>query len=174
MRSPDFAMLPLIEQSCGCGGGAWAAVLSCCPLFRYAAGTKNCRTRVGERHSDQMPAAEPRLGRLVAPLLEVRRSLVEQIQTCDRCLIAIARRHAVVRRLVSVPGVGAVTAVAFVAAIDNPSRFRRSRHVGAYFGLAPRRYQSGEVDRPGRISKAGDQLVRTLLYEAANALLTRS
>lgn len=74
----------------------------------------------------------------------------------------------------SVPGVGAVTAVAFVAAIDDPSRFRRSGHVGAYFGLAPRRYQSGEVDRPGRISKAGDQLVRTLLYEAANVLLTRS
>ena len=121
-----------------------------------------------------MLAAEPRLGRLVTPLLEVRRSLVEQIQTYDRCLVGIARRHAVVRRLMSVPGVGAVTAVAFVAAIDDPSRFRRSRHVGAYFGLAPRRYQSGEVDRPGRISKAGDQLVRTLLYEAANALLTRS
>jgi transposase len=122
----------------------------------------------------ELLAAEPRLGRLVTPLLEVRRSLVEQIQTYDRCLVAIARRHAVVRRLMSVPGVGAVTAVAFVAAIDDPSRFRRSRHVGAYFGLVPRRYQSGEVDRPGRISKAGDQLVRTLLYEAANALLTRS
>jgi transposase len=122
----------------------------------------------------ELLAAEPRLGRLVTPLLEVRRSLVEQIQTYDRCLVGIARRHAVVRRLMSVPGVGAVTAVAFVAAIDDPSRFRRSRHVGAYFGLVPRRYQSGEVDRPGRISKAGDQLVRTLLYEAANALLTRS
>jgi transposase len=135
-----------------------------------------CERELGRTTNESEPSArgEPRLGRLVAPLLEVRRSLVEQIQTYDRCLIAIARRHAVVRRLMGVPGVGAVTAVAFVAAIDDPSHFRRSRHVAAYFGLAPRRDQSGEVDRPGRISKAGDQLVRTLLYEAANALLTRS
>jgi transposase len=106
----------------------------------------------------ELLAAEPRLGRLVAPLLEVRRSLVEQIRTYDRCLVAIARRHAVMRRLMDVPGVGAVTAVAFVSAINDSSRFRCSRHVGAYFGLAPQRYQSGEVDRSGRISKAGDQL----------------
>ncbi len=107
-------------------------------------------------------------------MLEVRRSLLEQIQTYDCFLIAIARRHTVVRRLMGVPGVGAVTAVAFVSAIDDPSRFRRSGHVGAYFGLAPRRYQSGEIDRSGRISKGADPLVRTVLYEAANVLLTRS
>ena len=95
----------------------------------------------------ELLAAEPRLGRRVTPLLEVRRSLVEQIQTYDRCLVRIARRPAVVRRLMSTPGVKAVTAVAFVAAIDDPSRFRRSRHVGAYIGLVP----PGEVDRPGRI-----------------------
>jgi transposase len=65
------------------------------------------------------------------------------------------------------------TALAFAAAIDDPSRIRRSRDVGAYLGLVPRRYQSGEVDYVGSISKCGDRRVRTLLYEAANVMLTR-
>jgi hypothetical protein len=72
-----------------------------------------------------------------------------------------------------IPGVGQLTALAFVAAIDDPSRIRRSRDVGAYLGLVPRRYQSGEVDYIGSISKCGDRRVRTLLYEAANVMLTR-
>lgn len=71
------------------------------------------------------------------------------------------------------PGVGSLTALAFVAAIDDPGRFRRSRDVGAYLGLVPRRYQSGEIDYTGSISKCGDRRVRTLLYEAANVMLTR-
>jgi transposase len=73
----------------------------------------------------------------------------------------------------TIPGVGQLTALAFVAAIDDPSRIRRSRDVGAYLGLVPRRYQSGEVDCTGGISKCGDGRVRTLLYEAANVMLTR-
>ena len=77
------------------------------------------------------------------------------------------------RRLMTIPGVGQLTAAAFVAAIDDPSRIRRSRDVGAYLGLVPRRYQSGEVDYVGGISKCGDRRVRTLLYEAANVMLTR-
>src|ERR1700723_2138757 len=72
----------------------------------------------------------------------------------------------------TIPGVGQLTALAFVAAIDDPSRIRRSRDVGAYLGLVPRRYQSGEVDYIGSISKCGDRRVRTLLYEAANVMLT--
>jgi transposase len=75
--------------------------------------------------------------------------------------------------LMTIPGVGQLTALAFVAAIDDPSRIRRSRDVGAYLGLVPRRYQSGEVDYVGGISKCGDRRVRTLLYEAANVMLTR-
>ena len=71
------------------------------------------------------------------------------------------------------PSVGQLTALAFVAAIDDPSRIRRSRDVGAYLGLVPRRYQSGEIDYVGSISKCGDRRVRTLLYEAANVMLTR-
>src|SRR5690349_7531053 len=71
------------------------------------------------------------------------------------------------------PGVGAVTAVAFMTGLDDPHRFRRSQRVGAYLGLTPRRYQSGDVDRNGRISKCGDAMVRTYLFEAAHVLLTR-
>ncbi len=72
------------------------------------------------------------------------------------------------------PGVGALVAVTFTSAIDNPARFRRSRAVGAHFGLTPRRYQSGETDVTGRISKAGDTMARTALYKAAHVMLTRS
>ena len=70
-------------------------------------------------------------------------------------------------------GPGHLTALAFTAAVDDPGRFRRSRDIGAYLGLVPRRYQSGEVDYTGSISKCGDRRVRTLLYEAANVMLTR-
>jgi transposase len=73
----------------------------------------------------------------------------------------------------SIPGVGHLTALAFTAAVDDPERFRRSRDLGAYLGLVPRRYQSGEIDYTGSISKCGDRRMRTLLYEAANVVLTR-
>jgi transposase len=71
------------------------------------------------------------------------------------------------------PGVGALVALTFSAAIDDPARFRSSRMVGAHFGLTPRKYQSGETDVTGRISKVGDHEVRVVLYEAANVMLTR-
>ncbi len=74
----------------------------------------------------------------------------------------------------SVPGVGPITAPAFRATIDRPDRFRRSRDVGAHLGLTPSRYQSGETDISGRISRCGDELARTALYEAAHTLLVRS
>jgi hypothetical protein len=79
----------------------------------------------------------------------------------------------VCRRLMTVPGVGAVVAITFTSAVDDPARFRRSKDVGAHFGLTPRKYQSGETDRTGRISKAGDAMARSMLFEAANAALTR-
>jgi transposase len=74
----------------------------------------------------------------------------------------------------SIPGVGVQTSAAFAAAVDEADRFRQSRTAGAYFGLVPRRHQSGEVDWTGRITKQGDGMVRKLLYEAANSILTRS
>ena len=72
------------------------------------------------------------------------------------------------------PGVGAITALTFRAAVDDPRRFRKSKIVAAHFGLTPRRYQSGERDNPGHISKAGDPEVRAALYAAANSIMSRS
>lgn len=74
----------------------------------------------------------------------------------------------------TIPGVGALTSLAFVTTVEDPGRFRKSRNVGAYFGLTPKRYQSGETDFDGRISKWGDPLVRSYLYEAANSVLHHS
>jgi len=85
----------------------------------------------------------------------------------------LVRASEACRRLMTIPGVGQLTALAFTEAVDDPARFRRSRDLGAYLGLVPRRYQSGEIDYVGSISKVGDRRMRTLLYEAANVMLTR-
>ena len=77
-------------------------------------------------------------------------------------------------RLMTVPGVGAITALTYKAAVDDPTRFSSSRTVAAHFGLTPRRFQSGEVDNMGRISKAGDPDVRSALFVSAHALVTRA
>lgn len=74
----------------------------------------------------------------------------------------------------TIPGIGAITAISYVAAIEAPQNFRNSRSVGAWLGLTTRRYQSGEVDFGGRISRRGDNRLRGLLYEAATAVLTRT
>jgi transposase len=76
--------------------------------------------------------------------------------------------------LMSVPGVGAIVAITFKSGVDDPTRFRRSRDVGPHFGLTPRKYQSGELDVTGSITKVGDRMVRTALYEAASVMLTRT
>jgi transposase len=84
----------------------------------------------------------------------------------------LARQDERARRLMTVPGVGVLVSLTFVSAVDEPERFRSSRMVGAHFGLTPSRYQSGETDYSGRISKVGDTRVRAALYEAANVILT--
>jgi transposase len=89
-------------------------------------------------------------------------------------MLNLVRRDAVCRRLMTVPGVGAMVAITFTSAIDDPARFPRARAVGAHFGLTPKRYQSGETDVVGAISKIGDEAVRTALYQAAHTMLTRS
>jgi transposase len=120
-------------------------------------------------------AAEmPGLGEAVTSLLVVRERLVTEIKELDRLLNDIARQSVACRQLMSIPGVGVQTATAFAAAVDEVQRFKRSRAAGAYFGLTPRRHQSGNVDWVGRITKQGDAMVRKLLYEAANSILTRS
>ena len=105
-------------------------------------------------------------------LIAARTAVMTAIAAIDADMRRMARTSAACSRLMTIPGVGQLTALAFVAAIDDPSRIRRSRDVGAS-GLVPRRYQSGEVDYVGSISKCGDRRVRTLLYEAANVMLTR-
>lgn len=116
---------------------------------------------------------EPQLEDAIEPLLMVRRSLEARIDALEARIGAAAVTSPVCSRLMTVPGVGPMTALAFVTAIDDPGRFARSASVGAYLGLTPRRHQSGEVDWSGRISKHGDRLARHMLYEAANSLLSR-
>ena len=106
-------------------------------------------------------------------LLAARNALLAAIATINRDIKRLAHSLEACQRLMTIPGVGHLTALAFVAAIDGPDRFRRSRDVGPYLGLVPRRWKSGEIDYTGSISKVGDQRVRTLLYEAANVMLTR-
>ena len=117
--------------------------------------------------------AEPALLCALEPLLRVRDVLGVQLARLDKQLGSMAHKDADARRLMSVPGVGPMTALAFMTALDQPGRFTRSADVGAYLGLTSRRYQSGEVNWSGRISKHGDTLARAMLYEAANALMTR-
>jgi transposase len=116
----------------------------------------------------------PDLAMLVEPLLIVRRALREQIGILHRRLLAIVRDDDVCRRLMTVPGVGPVVALTYRATVDVPARFRNSKAVGAVFGLTPSKYQSGEVDRTGAISKCGDEMMRMMLYEAAQSMLTRT
>jgi transposase len=115
----------------------------------------------------------PELAAAIAPLLKARETIEQQIADLDRKVMWLARNDAQVRRFMTVPGVGPVTALCYLATVDNPTRFKRSRSVGAYVGLTTRRYASGEVDWTGRISKCGDKMLRSYLYEAANVLLTR-
>jgi transposase len=122
----------------------------------------------------ELVANLPDLAALVEPLLVVRRVLREQIAVLHRRVLAIVRDDAVCRRLMTVPGVGPVVALTYRATVDVPARFRNSRAVGAVFGLTPCKYQSGESDRTGAISKCGDEMLRVMLYEAAQVLLMRS
>jgi len=106
-------------------------------------------------------------------LLLARACLTEQLSKLQKRLVSLARDDARARLLMSTPGVGVLVALTYVAAIDDPMRFKSSKATGAHFGLTPQKYQSGETDVTGRISKLGDASVRTALYEAANVILTR-
>jgi transposase len=98
-------------------------------------------------------------------------SLLKQVAIFDRAIRRLAKTDDTARRLMTVPRVGPVVALAYMAVIDDPGRFNHARDVGAYLGLTPQRYQSGEVDLAGRISKCGDGFARTCLFEAAGVLL---
>lgn len=121
----------------------------------------------------QLVLREPALEAAIEPLLTVRRALEQQVKQLEGRIGTLAHACPDCTRLMTVPGVGPLTALAFVTAIDDPGRFARSASVGAYLGLTPRRHQSGEADWSGRISKHGDGLARHMLYEAANSLIAR-
>jgi transposase len=114
------------------------------------------------------------LAAIVLPMLEAWRSLRVRAAELGRQLVAGARQSQACRILMSIPGVGAITATSFATAVEDPNNFRKSRSVGAWLGLTTRRYQSGEVDYDGHISRRGDRHVRGLLFEAATVILTRS
>jgi transposase len=116
----------------------------------------------------------PDLAVLVEPLLVVRRVLREQLGIVHRRLLTIVRDDDVCRRLMTVPGVGPVVALTYRATVDVSARFRNSKAVGAVFGLTPAKYQSGENDRTGAISRCGDDMMRVMLYEAAQSMLLHS
>ena len=113
------------------------------------------------------------LEQVVGAILRVRREVLERLDDLHRMVLATVKADPVCRLLMSVPGVGPVTALAFRTAVEDPTRFAKSSLVGTHFGLTPRKYASGETDRNGGISKCGDRMVRSLLCEAANVLLTR-
>lgn len=115
----------------------------------------------------------PDLGEVFSVLLAARRKLREGFSQLHRKVLDIVRDNAVCMRLMTIPGVGPVTSLAFLSTIDIPARFRSSRAVGPVLGLTPMLKQSGESHRIGRVSLCGDGMMRGLLYEAAQAMLTR-
>ena len=122
----------------------------------------------------ELVAGFPRLTAIAEPLLIVRRVMRQQLAVLHKMLLDTVRDDPVCRRLMTAPGVGAVVALTYRATVDQPQRFVHSRAVGAHVGLTPKRYQSGEIDYDGGVSKCGDALLRTMLYEAAHSLLTHN
>ena len=118
-------------------------------------------------------ARTPDLEPILKPLIESLEAIEAQIARSSQQLAAQAAADPVAARLMTVPGVGPITALVFKTSIEDPDRFARGEDAGAFAGLAPRRNQSGERDHKGRISKAGDPMLRSALYESANSLLAR-
>ncbi len=135
--------------------------------LRFPRGSGKLAARVREAL-----AARPELKVMIEPLLSAAAALGREIGRLDKVVVGRAKGSPACRLLMSTPGVGPVTALAYVATIGEAERFAKSRAVGAYVGLTSRRWQSGEMDYSGRISKHGDAMLRALLYEAANSLLT--
>jgi transposase len=121
----------------------------------------------------ELVADRARLRTVTEPMLKARAAVRAEFDRLHRMVLEVVRGDPLCRRLMTIPGVGPITALAFKTAVDIPQRFAKSKTVGAHFGLTPRKYNSGEIDYNGRISKCGDAMVRTLLYEAANAMLIR-
>ncbi|CEO91274.1 transposon-related protein (plasmid) [Sinorhizobium fredii HH103] len=180
LRSYNSAALP---SSCQCSSPSavttlhgWMTAQHAGKCLKYRAGRRLAgpttrRTYAGRIR--ELIAGYSTLEAIATALPKVRDALVHEFAGFERKLRAIARQDDNARRLMTTPGVGVLVALTFVAAVDAPERFRSSRAVGPHFGLTPKKYQSGETDHSGRISKIGDGSLRTGLYEAANVILTR-
>ena len=123
---------------------------------------------------EELIAGHAMLEQVIGAMMVAREALRVEFNRLHRTMLAITRKDAVCRRLMTAQGVGALSAITYKSAVDDPTRFAKSKAVGAHFGLTQKRYQSGETDIKGGISKVGDVTVRTALFEAANAVLTRS
>ena len=126
-----------------------------------------------EKNVRALTTDEAEIAGVIMPLLQARQMARAKCAALDRRLVMSVRANATCRMLMTVPGIGPITAVAYVAALERPDTFKQSRAVAAWLGLTPRRFQSGETDYDGHISRRGDNQLRALLYEAASVLLTR-
>ena len=141
--------------------------LLCALGIRFPTGSGKLLKRVREALQDN-----PGLSIMIEPLLDTIENARQQTERLDIQVTQQAKHSKQVQLLMSIPGVGPLSALGFIATIDDATRFKKSRDVGAYLGLTSRRYQSGEMDYSGRISKKGDGMLRSFLFEAANSLLT--
>jgi len=140
--------------------------------FGLKMGSVTRRTR--EARAWELADGNSVLEGLVEAMLRVRTLLLNELASIDGQLTAFAKSDPITRLLMTTPGVGVIVALTFRSAVDNPDRFPRSRDVGAWAGLTPRRWQSGKTDIAGRITKAGDLRVRVMLFEAAASILGRA
>ncbi len=134
------------------------------------------RTKLRQGFRDQLASAaetDPAISVMTEMFNPTHKALCAATEAMDDELKAIARESDLARRLMTVPGVGPVVALSFIETLDDAQRFKRSRNVGAFLGLTPRRHQSGDMDWSGRISKCGDRDLRRLLYSAATTLITQ-
>jgi len=168
----DRAQLKIREQLCRSHRSMANQLRGLLKLFGLRMGQVTTPNKRTERLA-VLFAQKPELKAVMQPLVESLEALEVQIRRSTKLLAASAAADPVASRLMTVPGVGPMTALTFKSSIEDPDRFDRGEDVGAFAGLVPRRNQSGERDYKGRISKAGDRMLRSALYEAANSLLVR-
>jgi transposase len=131
-------------------------------------------TRKGfEGRIRELVTGQATLERIAGSMLSARATLKTEYEKLHKAVLAIVREDAICRKLMTVPSVGPLVAITYKSAMDDPNRITKSKAAGALFGLTPKKYQSGEKDVTGGITRAGDEMVRTALYEAANVLLAR-
>jgi transposase len=142
-------------------------------LRNFGAKVGQTTARSFEGRVRRLVEGQPTLQTIADALLAARTVLARELAGLERRVRSAARHDDRVKLMMTAPGVGSIVGLNYVAAIDVPQRFRSSRSVGPHFGMTPKRYQSGEIDISGRISKVGDGMVRSTLYEAAHIILTK-